>query len=120
MLFDAFLLVSGGFGQCVVSVGLKTHHSSVHLSSRGTLLSVCLNCSLLIRTQNTGFGPTQIQYGLLLISWVTVHLQRPYLQIRSHAQVPRGHEIGRGTEFTFNAFLILRFTSYNFFHFTPA
>ena len=66
---------------------------SLPVSSCGIIPSVCVcpNFLLLIGAPVIGLGPTLIHYDLTLIG---SHLQRLYLQIRSHSQVSGGHEGG--------------------------
>lgn len=70
-------------------LGFWQHDCSFYCNLHIAVVSVWLQCLcpnfiLLIRTLDISLGPILIQYGLLL---TLLHLQRPWFQIKSYAEV---------------------------------
>ena len=75
-------------------LGFWQHDSSSYCNLHIAVVPVWLQCLcwnfiLLIRTRVISLGPILVQYGLVL---TLLHLQRPWFQIRSHAELLGGQK----------------------------
>ena len=80
----------------VISASIITCHSPwvSHFHIVFFSLCLCLNVPFLIKTVNIGLVTILIQQNLIFTS---LHLKRPFLQIRSHPEGVGGHEFWKGT-----------------------
>lgn len=92
--------LSPGFGRELpvpAFLGPWEHPTSLRIHHRRRI-SLCVHVSLfslLTRTPTIGRGPAWIQH--YLISTKTALMQKPYFQIRWHAEIPSRHEFGGNT-----------------------